>query len=117
MADFDHLRADRLNCEPPIFRGCTYSELTALVIIAIIIWLPLSFVLAGLVDRISMGLGLATLGVLVTVFMLATWLQRIKRGRPFGYYQQRIVILLHDTGLRPTSLIRRSGSWDIGRSD
>ena len=116
MASNPHLRADRLNTEPPIFRGCSYTELTAIVVLSVVIWLPLSFVLAGLAGRFSMGLGIATLGVLVTVFLIATWFQRIKRGRPFGYYQQRVVILLHDSGLRPTSLIRRSGYWDIGRS-
>jgi len=109
------LRADRLNTEPLIFRGCSYSELTVIVVIAVIVWLPLSFVLAGLAGRLNMGLGLATLGVLATVYLLATWFQRLKRGRPFGYYQQRIVIFLHHTGLRPTPLIRRSGDWDIGR--
>ena len=109
------LRADRLNSEPLIFRGCTYSELTAIVVLAVILWLPLSFVLAGLAGLLSMGLGLATLGVLATVYLLAIGFQRLKRGRPFGYYQQRIVLFLHDTGLRPTPLIRRSGAWDIGR--
>ena len=111
----DHLRADRLNTEPPILRGCTYTELTAIVVIAVIFWLPLSFLLADFAGQLSMGLGLATLGVLGTVFLMATWFQRIKRGRPFGYYQQKVVIFLHDSGLRPTPLIRRSGDWDIGR--
>ena len=111
----DHLRADRLNSEPLIFRGCTYTELTVLVVIAVILWLPLSFVLADLASRLSMGLGLAILGMLGTVLLMASGFQRIKRGRPFGYYQQRVVIFLHDSGLRPTPLIRRSGAWDIGR--
>ena len=109
------LRADRLNAEPPIFRGCSYSELTILVIFAIVLWLPLSFWLADLAGRLSMGLGLATLGVLATVSLTASAFQRLKRGRPFGYYQQRVAICLHDSGLRPTRLIRRSGTWDIGR--
>lgn len=109
------LRADRLNSEPLIFRGCTYSELTVIVIFAVILWLPLSFVLAGLAGMLSMGLGLATLGVLASVYLLASGFQRLKRGRPYGYYQQRIVLFLHDTGLRPTPLIRRRGHWAIGR--
>jgi conjugative transfer region protein (TIGR03750 family) len=44
----DGLCAERLNGEPPIFRGCTSTELGVIVLIALVLWLPLGFVLAGL---------------------------------------------------------------------
>ena len=87
-----------------------------IVLIAIFIWLPVSFTLAGLLGAISLGMGMAALGVLATVWLTATGLQRIKRGRPEGYYQQRFVIWLHDVGLRRSGYIRRSGYWSIGRT-
>jgi conjugative transfer region protein (TIGR03750 family) len=63
-----------------------------------------------------MGFGLAGVGVVATVVVTATFFQRLKRNRPDGYYQQRFAIWLHDKGLRRSTLIRRSGTWDIGRT-
>ncbi|MGE0626167.1 MAG: DUF3487 family protein [Pseudomonadales bacterium] len=40
----------------------------------------------------------------------------MKRNRPDGYYQQRIVLWLDDQGLRRSPFVRRSGAWDIGRT-
>jgi len=47
---------------------------------------------------------------------MAGLFQRLKRGRPDGYYQQQIAIWLSDHGLRRAPFIRRSGAWDIGRT-
>ena len=108
--------ADRLNAEPAIFKGCSSSELGVIVGVAALIWLPLSLLLAGLMGAVTMGFGLAGIGVVATVVAMATLFQRLKRNRPDGYYQQRFVIWLHDIGLRSSKLVRRSGSWDIGRT-
>ena len=108
--------ADRLNAEPAIFKGCSSSELGVIVGVATLIWLPLCLLLAGLMGAVTMGFGLAGIGVVATVVVTAALFQRLKRNRPDGYYQQRFVIWLHDKGLRRSTLVRRSGSWDIGRS-
>lgn len=108
--------ADRLNAEPAIFKGCSSSELGVIVGVAALVWLPISLVLAGLMGAVTMGFGLAGVGVVATVVITATLFQRLKRNRPDGYYQQRFVIWLHDKGLRRSTLVRRSGSWDIGRT-
>ena len=107
--------ADRLNAEPAIFKGCSSSELGVIVGVAALVWLPVSLVLAGLMGAVTMGFGLAGVGVVATAVVTATLFQRLKRNRPDGYYQQRFVIWLHDKGLRRSTLVRRSGSWDIGR--
>ena len=108
--------ADRLNAEPAIFKGCSSSELGVIVGVAALVWLPVSLVLAGLMGAVTMGFGLAGIGVVVTVVVTATLFQRLKRNRPDGYYRQRFVIWLHDKGLRSSRLVCRTGSWDIGRS-
>ena len=108
--------ADRLNSEPSIFRGCSSSELGMIVSVSVLIWLPLSLLLAWLLGAITMGFGFAGVGVVATVVACATIFQRIKRGRPEGYYQQQIQIYLHDLGLRRSPWVRRSGAWDIGRT-
>ncbi len=112
----EDILADRLNVEPAIFKGCSSSELGVIAGVAALVWLPVSLVLAGLIGAVTMGLGLAGVGVVATVVVTATLFQRLKRNRPDGYYQQRFVIWLHDRGLRRSRLIRRSGSWDIGRT-
>jgi conjugative transfer region protein (TIGR03750 family) len=110
------LVAEHLNAEPLLFRGCTYSELGLIAVLSVLVWLPLSLLIAGMIGKLSMGLGVTTLGVIGTVYMLANLLQRVKRGHPEGYYQQRLAMWLHDRGLRDSGYIRRTGGWSIGRS-
>ncbi len=116
MPGRDDILANRLNAEPAIFKGCSSSELGMIVGVAALIWLPVSLLLAGLMGAVTMGFGIAGVGVVATVIVTAGLFQRLKRGRPEGYYQQRIVIRLDDIGLRRSPFIRRSGAWDIGRS-
>ncbi|MBE0435971.1 MAG: TIGR03750 family conjugal transfer protein [Methylomicrobium sp.] len=108
--------ADRLNQEPVIFRGSTNSELGMILLCATVFWLPAGLLLAGLFGAAVMGLGIATLGVLATIYFGSTWFQRIKRGRPDFYYQHVLIIKLNKLGLRSSSLIARQGPWDLGRT-
>ena len=116
MSDRDDILADRLNVEPAIFKGCSSSELGIIVGVAALVWLPVSLLLAGLMGVVTMGFGLAGVGVVGTVILTAGLFQRLKRGRPDGYYQQQVSIWLSDHGLRHSPFIRRSGAWDIGRT-
>ncbi|MCP4332105.1 MAG: TIGR03750 family conjugal transfer protein [Gammaproteobacteria bacterium] len=116
MPGRDDILADRLNVEPTIFKGCSSSELGIIVGVAALVWLPVSLLLAGLMGAVTMGFGLAGVGVVSTVIVMATLFQRLKRGRPDGYYLQHAGIWLADHGLRRSPFIRRSGAWDIGRT-
>lgn len=116
MSNDHEILADRLNAEPAIFKGCSSSELGMIVGLAIVIWLPLSLLLAWLLGAVTMGFGIAGVGVVATVVILATLFQRIKRGRPEGYYQQWLRIRLQTMGLYRTPWVLHSGSWDIGRT-
>ena len=116
MSSRDDILADRLNVEPAIFKGCSSSELGVIVSVAALVWLPVSLLLAGLMGAVTMGFGLAGVGVVGTVIVMASLFQRLKRGRPDGYYQQQASIWLSDHGLCRAPFIRRSGAWDIGRT-
>ncbi len=116
MADKRNILADRLNVEPAIFRGCTSSELGIIVTLAVLIWLPISVLLAWGLGAASMGLGIAGVAIVATVIINASLFQRLKRGRPHGYYQQRFIIGLSTFGFRSSPFINRNGSWAIGRS-
>lgn len=106
---------ERLNAAPAIFRGCSSSELGVIVLVAIAVWLPLSLGLAAWLGAVTMGFGLAGIGIVGTVVGVATLFQGLKRNRPDGYYQQRAVLWLHRNGIRRSPLIQRSGVWDLGR--
>lgn len=116
MVDSGETLADRLNQQPVIFRGSTHSELGLILLLATLFWLPVSVLVAACLGAPAMGLGLAMVGVLVTIVFGSTWFQRIKRGRPDYYYQHRLMISLHRLGLRKSRLILRSGVWDLGRT-
>ena len=116
MSKVHEILADRLNAEPVIFKGCSSSELGMIVGLAIVIWLPLSLLLAWLLGAITMGFGIAGVGVVATVVVMATVFQRIKRGRPDGYYQQWLRIRLQSTGIYRAPWVLRTGAWDIGRT-
>lgn len=116
MTDRHDILADRLNAEPAIFKGCSSSELGVIVGVAALVWLPVSLILAGLAGAVTMGFGIAGVGIVATVLLMASLFQRLKRNRPDGYYQQRIVLWLDYHGLRRSPFVRRSGAWDIGRT-
>ena len=116
MADAEgHGLAERLNEEPAIFRGCSSSELVAILLAAIAFWLPVGILVGLAVGFPLMGVGGAAVFILATIFVSATVFQRIKRGRPTGYYQQLVLLTLHRAGLRRAPVILRSGFWDVGR--
>ncbi len=116
MAERHDILADRLNAEPAIFKGCSSSELGVIVGVAALVWLPGSLLLAGLAGAVTMGFGIAGVGIVATVLLMATLFQRLKRNRPDGYYQQRVVLWLDDRGLRRSPFVRRTGAWDLGRT-
>ena len=63
-----------------------------------------------------MGFGLAGIGIVATVLVVASLFQRLKRNRPDGHYQQWFVRWLDAHGLKRAPVVWRSGAWDIGRT-
>ena len=111
----ESLLANRVNTEPPIFRGCSSSELLAMLVGSILIWLPLSLLVALIIGRVTLFLGILAIGVLGSMYFGAGVFNRLKRNRPDYYYVHAFKRFLHDHGLHRARFIWRSGSWDIGR--
>ena len=109
--------ADRMNCEPPIFKGCSTSELLFIAVGATAFWLPVSVLMCALLGAITMGLGIAGVGVVATVVIMASFFQKIKNGRPDGYYQQMCRVWLANKGVQACPLIFKSMHWDLGRTN
>ena len=115
MEDSDVL-ADRVDIEPPIFKGCSSSELLAMLVVAILAWIPLSLLLAFAIGKAAFALAILAVGVIGSVVLGATCFQRIKRNRPDHYYVHGAMRLLHASRLHTFPLVWRSGYWDIDRS-
>ncbi|MCG5526570.1 TIGR03750 family conjugal transfer protein [Ectothiorhodospira haloalkaliphila] len=109
------LRTDRLNGEPPIFRGCTSSELVMLAALAAAFWVPMGVLIGALVGTAMMGVGFSGIAIIATVVVAGSLFQRIKRGRPDHFYQHRLILWAEELGLRRSGFIRRGGTWDLGR--
>lgn len=117
MADRDDdILADRLNNEPPIFRGLSNSELGMVMKIAAAFWIPVCLLLAFLMGKTVVGLGIAMLLILVTVVISGTVFQRLKRGRPYYFYQHKLM-LRNKVNTKTKDIIQYSGTWGLGRID
>ena len=114
-AENNNLLPLRLNAEPSIFRGCSLSELMLLLSVGGTVLVPCSIVICGLFGYLMMGVGVGLLLMIVWVVIGATVLQKLKRGRPLGYYQLRLRLWMEDLHLFRRSFIRQSQVWDIGR--
>ena len=115
MSEQAEVLANRLNGEPNVFKGCSTTELGLIVGASVVIWLPISTVIAWLLGAAAMGLGLAGVAIVLTVVIVASLMQRLKRNRPDGYYRYAFLLRLDQLGLKRSPYICRSGHWSLGR--
>ena len=108
---------ERINNEPVIFRGLSNSELKLGLIVTIIVLLPICTLLGYLMDRMLVGIGSIGIFTMLSIMYLGTFFQRIKRGRPDGFYQQRLALIMSKLGLKKLNVIKYSGSWSTGRHE
>lgn len=115
FTSINELLPTRLNMEPVIFRGCSLSELMFLAASGAAIWLPFWLIVCGLLGFAMMGVGIGVISIIVWVFFGGTVLQKIKRGKPIGYYHLRMQLMLEDRGLKKSGFLRQSQIWSVGR--
>ncbi|MDX5298814.1 MAG: TIGR03750 family conjugal transfer protein [Gammaproteobacteria bacterium] len=110
------IRGTRLDSEPVLMRGCSYSEISWVAGVSALVLIPTCVIMSVIVGGLAMWLGLALIGTLFSTLILTLVLQRAKRGRPSHYYQTAARVALHRRGLASAPWVLRSGVWDIGRS-
>lgn len=104
----------RMQQRPTIFYGLDAEEctivLTLCFIASIIVCIFVSVFIAGFL----LGLGAALIFFFVSAFAIGKYMQKVKHGRPNGYYQQTVKIKLQSFGIGKT-FIDKSGykqpSW------
>ena len=107
---------DRVNVEPAIIRGMTVTEAKVIALITVPLFLLLGGVLLLLTAFWQFILVLGVAGPLVSLWYASGYLQKLKRGRPDGYYTQAIHLWLAKRGLVANKFLSHDGQWDLGRS-
>lgn len=83
---------------------------------AVAVWLPIAIVLAFFIGAVSIGLAGAL--IVTTVYFGGGFFQKVKRGRPDGYYQHWVDLGLHKIGLRHSSfVVFEKGMPALGRTN
>jgi conjugative transfer region protein (TIGR03750 family) len=111
------LLATRLNFDAVVFCGCTMKEMQAIGSISLIVCIfILGSLMKALVDLFLIGVGLAFPTAVGLSWVVAHLFQRIKQGKPKGYWKQKCLLTLEDWHFMPPLYVRRSGYWSVGRN-
>ena len=107
---------DRSNSEPPILRGLTSTESVWAIGLAFAVWLVPGALLGFLTGTLAVALLVWSILPLITVWLGAGALQKLKRERPAHYHLHlaRLWLARH-LGHRQHFVAYR-GPWDLGRS-
>ncbi len=107
---------NNINHKMPIYKDCTLGEVVAIAA-ASLIGLTLIF---SLLTKICFGyvwpgyLIASALFFFVTKLLLSK-LQKLKYGKPYGYYQHLLIKKLSTSGLIQSNFITRLGRWSVRR--
>lgn len=105
-----------INQKMPIYRDCTLGEI---LFVGSSVFIVESILLA-LIARLVFGYGsIGLILTLVSFFYITKFLlhklQKLKYGKPFGYYKQLTVKKLSEMGLMKSPYLIRIGKWSVRR--
>ncbi len=107
--DLRDVVASNVNEEAVVFRGASTGELMSIATVSSVVIIPV-FILVGLmIGRTTIMLSLSLVAIFIAIFALATLMQRVKRGRPDGYYQQKLILFKKRTGMGQSHFIQEHG--------
>lgn len=105
-----------INQKMPIYRDCTLGEIMFVgAMIFLIETLIFSLVTKLLFGYAFIGVAITFIGFFHTTKYYLNKLQKLKYGKPYGYYQQLLIKKLSDMGLIKGLYITRIGRWSVRR--
>jgi conjugative transfer region protein (TIGR03750 family) len=107
---------DRVNVEPAILLGLSSSEAVWTIGVAFLIWAPVGLIAGLLAHSMAVGVLIATVTPLITVYVSAQKMAAVKRDRPDLYYLHLFRQTLARRGLRRSRFVIHAGGWDLGRA-
>lgn len=114
--DLSSVMPNNLNEEAVVFRGLTSTEIVIVTVISTLFWTVITFIVGAAIGKTTTVIGFTFVLVLITVFVLGTIMQKIKRGRPPGHYQHLIALFFGRHKIKRTTHVIFDGSFSMGRS-
>lgn len=109
---------DRLHGQPPVYKGLTNKGLMVTFFGSLVTYLFVFCLFIGLFfgwSNAIIGVGLAVGMAMLTVVVVAGALQKMKRGKPYGYHTVALQMFLQKHTPLDYGYTMRSGYWDYMR--
>jgi conjugative transfer region protein (TIGR03750 family) len=107
---------DRVNAEPAIIKGLSYTESKWAIGLAFLLWFPVGSLLGLALHHLPVAVLVIATGSIATVWLAAGYLATMKRNRPDHYYVQLLKHRAARLGLIRSHFVTHAGTWDLGRS-
>lgn len=101
--------ASNVNEEAVVLFGSTTGELMSMAVISVAIVIPVAVVTGIIMDRLPLFVSLSLVVVFAVMAVVSRIMQVMKRGRPPGYFQHRMLILKGQFGLKRPPFVREHG--------
>lgn len=116
MNDVPDILASRLNFDVILYRGHTRQEMMLIGLMS----LAITILILGTIAKLLLGVFLLGLGLSFPVaipvgWVFATFMQKLKEGKPKGYVKQQWVLWLEQQGIKRSPFVRYSGLWLVRR--
>lgn len=105
-----------VNAEAAVFRGCTTTEMVAIMAVCSGFWIPITLIIGAAINKIMISLSFSILLIGGSTFALAVVLQEVKSGKPDGYYMHVVHKFMNKIMVGKAALIFNTCSWDVQRS-
>jgi len=111
---------NHINHKMPIYKDCTLGEMLFVGLFAfIVLFTSLTLISWLIIGYWYIGLLLSVFSLVHVTRFLLSKLQKMKAGKPYGYYQQLILKKLSGhklfKNLIPLPYIQRIGKWSVRR--
>ncbi|NMG30175.1 TIGR03750 family conjugal transfer protein [Aromatoleum evansii] len=107
---------DRVNAEPAIIKGLSYTESKWTISLAFLLWFPVGSVVGLALRHFPVAVLIIATGPIATVWLAAGYLATMKRNRPDHYYVQLLKRRAARLGLIRSHFVTHAGAWELGRT-
>lgn len=111
----DSFTGDFINEEPIVFKGLTDGEVKSVFLAALVVGAPIGVVVALLIGIPMLIIVFVLLFPIIAVWFIAGFMEKARRGKPAGYVEHALHILLVGKRLVKPQFICESYKWGLGR--
>lgn len=108
--------ASNVNEEAVVFLGATAGELMTIASAVSLTTVPVFVIIGLLLEKATIFLTLSMVAIFLQIFVIASILQKVKRGRPDGYYQQIFMMFKGRFKIGKSSFVDANGFLSTART-